>query len=99
MKKMGKFVKNHDRSLQKAHANIPLNNLTTNTNASPAEVKNLSFPTPGVVGCKIPTYQKKIIKKESTQGGHMEKTSYKVSVNVSLYNLTKNTNVSNKKLK
>ena len=98
MKKMGKFIKNHDRSLQKAHANVPLNNLTANTNAPSAEVKNLGFSAPGVVGCKIPTYQKKIMKKENTQGGHMEKTSYKVSANVSLYNLTKNTNVSNKKL-
>ena len=98
MKKMGKFIKNHDRSLRKAHVNVPLNNLTTNTNALPAEVKNLGFSAPGVVGCKIPTYQKKIMKKENTQGGHMEKTSYKVSANVSLYNLTKNTNVSNKKL-
>ena len=98
MKEMGKFIENHDRSLQKARANVPLNNLTANTNAPPAEVKNLGFPAPGVVGCKIPTYQKKIMKKENTQGGHMEKTSYKVSANVSLYNLTKNTNVSNKKL-
>ena len=98
MKKMGKFIKNHDRSLRKARANVPLNNLTANTNALPAEVKNLGFPAPGVVGCKIPMYQKKIMKKENTQGGHMEKTSYKVSANVSLYNLTKNTNVSNKKL-
>ena len=98
MKKMGKFIKNYDRSLRKARANVPLNNLTANTNAPPAEVKNLGFSTPGVVGCKIPTYQKKIMKKENTQGGHMEKTSYKVSANISLYNLTKNTNVSNKKL-
>ena len=98
MKKMGKFIKNHDQSLQKARVNVPLNNLTVNTNAPPAEVKNLGFSAPGVVGCKIPTYQKKIMKKENTQGGHMEKTSYKVSANVSLYNLTKNTNVSNKKL-
>ena len=35
-------------------------------------------------------------KKKSSQGGNMEKSSYKVSANVSLYNLTKNTNVSNK---
>ena len=98
MKKMGKFIENHDWSLRKARANVPLNNLTANTNVPPAEVKSLGFPAPGVVGCKIPTYQKKIMKKENTQGGHMEKTSYKVSANVSLYNLTKNMNVSNKKL-
>ena len=36
---MGKFIKNHDRSLQKARANVPLYNLTTNTNAPPAEGK------------------------------------------------------------
>ena len=98
MKEMGKFIENHDRSLRKARANVPLNNLTANTNTPLAEVKNLGFPAPGVVGCKIPMYQKKIMKKENTQGGHMEKTSYKVSANISLYNLTKNTNVSNKKL-
>ena len=96
---MGKFIKNHNRPLRKACANVPLSNLTTNTNAPPAEVKNLSFTTLGVVGCKIPTYQKKILKKEKSQGGNMEKTSYKVSANVSLYNLTKNMNVSNKKFK
>ena len=96
---MGKFIKNHDRSLRKARANIPLNNLTANTNAPPAEVKNLSFPASGVVGCKISTYQKENNEKRNSQGGNMEKkTSYKVSADVSLYNLTKNTNVSNKKL-
>ena len=68
MKKMGKFIKNHDRSLRKARANVPLNNLTANTNAPPAEVKNLGFSTPGVVGCKIPTYQKKIMKKRKYTG-------------------------------
>ena len=77
MKKMGKFVKSHDRSLQKARANIPLNNLTANTNASPAEVKNLSFPAPGVVGCKIPTYQKKIIKKKVHRVGTWRKPHIK----------------------
>ena len=64
MKEMGKFIENHDRSLRKARTNVPLNNLTANTNAPPAEVKNLGCPAPGVVGCKIPTYQKKIIKKK-----------------------------------
>ena len=72
MKKMGKFIKNHDRSLRKARANVPLNNLTANTKAPPAKVKNLSFPTPGVVGCKIPTYQKKKIKKKYTGWAHGE---------------------------
>ena len=60
MKEMGKFIENHDRSLRKARPNVPLNNLTANTNAPPAKVKNLGCPAPGVVGCKIPTYQKKI---------------------------------------
>ena len=50
MKKMGKFIKNHDRSLRKARANVPLNNLTANTNAPPAKVKNLGCPTPGSCG-------------------------------------------------
>ena len=36
---MGKFIKNHDRSLQKARVNVPLNNLTTNTNVPPVEGK------------------------------------------------------------
>ena len=73
MKKMGKFIKNYDRSLQKARANVPLNNLTANTNAPPAEVKNLGFSAPGVVGCKIPTYQKKIMKKEKHRVGTWRK--------------------------
>ena len=41
---MGKFIKNHDRSLQKARANVPLYNSTTNTNAPPAEGKTQVFP-------------------------------------------------------
>ena len=68
MKEMGKFIENHDRSLRKARTNVPLNNLTANTNVPPAEVKNLGCPAPGVVGCKIPTYQKKIIKKRKYTG-------------------------------
>ena len=36
---MGKFIKNHDRSLRKARVNVPLNNLTANTNAPPVEGK------------------------------------------------------------
>ena len=31
---MGKLIKNHDRSLQKACAKVPLYNLTANTNVS-----------------------------------------------------------------
>ena len=73
MKEMGKFIENHDRSLRKARANIPLNNLTANTNVPPAEVKNLGFPAPGVVGCKIPTYQKKIMKKKIHRVGTWRK--------------------------
>ena len=42
MNEMGKFIENHDRSLRKARANVPLNNLTANTNAPPAEVKKVS---------------------------------------------------------
>ena len=41
---MGEFIKNHDRSLQKAHANVPLYNSTANTNALPAEGKTQVFP-------------------------------------------------------
>ena len=41
---MGKFIKNHDRSLQKAHTNVPLYNLTANTNAPLAEGKIQVFP-------------------------------------------------------
>ena len=52
---MGKFIKNHDRTLQKACANVPLYNSTANTNAPPAKGKNPSFPALRVVGCKIPT--------------------------------------------
>ena len=63
---MGKFIKNHDRSLRKARANVPLNNLTANTNALPAKGKNLSFPALGVVGCKISTYKKKMNEKRKT---------------------------------
>ena len=41
---MGKFIKNHDRSLQKARANIPLYNSTANTNVPPAEGKTQVSP-------------------------------------------------------
>ena len=41
---MGKFSKNYDRFLQKAHTNIPLYNSTANTNALPAKGKTQVFP-------------------------------------------------------
>ena len=41
---MGKFIKNHDRSLQKARVNVPLYNATANTNALPAEEKTQVSP-------------------------------------------------------
>ena len=41
---MGKSIKNHDWSLRKAHANVPLNNLTANTNVPPVEGKTRVFP-------------------------------------------------------
>ena len=39
--------------------NVPLYNLTKNTNVSPANRKNPNFPAPKVVGCKSPTLKKK----------------------------------------
>ena len=39
----GKFCENHDRSSRKARANVPLYDLTANTNVLPAEGKTKVF--------------------------------------------------------
>ena len=59
MNEMGKFIENHDRSLRKARANVPLNNLTANTNAPPAEVKNLGFFARELWVAKFPRIKRK----------------------------------------
>ena len=59
MKEMGKFIENHDRSLRKAHANVPLNNLTANTKVPPAKVKNLGFPPRELWVAKFPCIKRK----------------------------------------
>ena len=41
---MGKFIRNHDRSLQKARVNVPLYNSTANTNTPLAEGKTQVSP-------------------------------------------------------
>ena len=41
---MGKFIKIHDRSLQKDRTNVPLYNSTANTNALPAKGRVQVFP-------------------------------------------------------
>ena len=53
------MIKKSCKNLYKAHANVPLYNLTKNTNVSPANRKNPKFPAPKVVGCKNPTLKKK----------------------------------------
>ena len=84
----GKFCENHDRSSCKARVNVPLYDLTTNINVSPAKGKTKVFPPwePWVVKftCKI-----------GSQGRNMKNPCHKVNANIALYNLTKNTNVLN----
>ena len=46
-------------NLCKAHTNVPLYNLTKNTNVSSANRKNPNFPALKAVGCKSPMLKKK----------------------------------------
>ena len=66
-------MKKSCENLYKARANIPLYNLTKNTNVSLANRKNPKFPAPKVVGCKNPTLKNKGGKRREILSPNLER--------------------------